>query len=141
LGTSGWNNDVVFDDGVAGTVDVHIEPGTEQMLMDLPHDPRHDLVAVAARSARVACDGIDDARRLDLELDAAVLVEIPVGRVLVVPHVEMDEITRRRRRRTSATSVRQSQRFQPRPWSSSCMQIAFSILTGVPSIPFTQPSM
>src|SRR5262249_61189783 len=76
LGTRGWNNDFVFDDGVAGTVDVHIEPGTEVMLMDLPHDPRHDLVAVAARPARFACDGIDDARRLDLELDAAPLVEI-----------------------------------------------------------------
>ena len=46
----------------------------------------------------------------------------------------MNEMTRRRERRTSESSVRKLKCFQRMPASSSWMQMAFWIVHGLPSL-------
>ena len=52
----------------------------------------------------------------------------------------MKEMTRRRRRRTSTSSVRKSVCFHAIPASSSCMQTALGTTSGLPSWSLTRPS-
>jgi hypothetical protein len=88
--------------------------------------------AVAGLGPDLDGSGRDDPGELDLVLDRAVGVEVPEEAVLV-PTVAKQEMTSRRDRRTSIFSVRKSVCFQPTPKSSSCMQMAFGMVTGSPS--------
>ena len=75
---------VAFDDGVVRPVHFHVEPRAEDVLVDVADDAGRDLGAVLARLAGMAGGGVDDAGRLHLVFDAAVLVQVPVGGVFVV---------------------------------------------------------
>jgi len=102
--------------------------------------PRRDERAEVGLPAGLDGTGRQDAGELDLELDRAVEVEVPVEAVLVVADRGMNDSTRRRLRRTSARSVRKSVCFQPIEASSSCMQMALPIRTGWPSWSLTWAS-
>ena len=52
--------------------------------MDVSNDARRDLGSISARVTGVASGGVDDTGRLHLILDAAILVQVPIRRVLVV---------------------------------------------------------
>ena len=54
------------------------------MAPTLPHDAGRNFLAVFAWPSRMACNGVDDAGRLELELDRAVRVEIPEQAIFVV---------------------------------------------------------
>lgn len=74
-----------LEDGVLRPVDVGIDPHAEEMLMIVSIDARVDFgtpaFGVLAGIHRV---GVEDAGKLDLELDCPVLVEDPVDTVFVV---------------------------------------------------------
>src|SRR5262249_28852409 len=86
---------VVRADGQAGDVDlldrgglaihVQVEPGAEQMLVVGRGQAGRDLGRVRVIGVRVG-RGEQDSGRLDLELDRAVQVEVPVEAVVVVAH-------------------------------------------------------
>ena len=67
-------------DGVAHPVHGHVEPGGEQVLVVRRAQPGGDLGGVLVRRA----GGEEHAGELDLELDGAVEVEVPVEAVVVV---------------------------------------------------------
>ena len=72
-------------DCVGGTVDVGVDPHTEEVLVIMRVHSRVDLGAPPfCVLARVHGVGVEDAGELDLELDGAILVEDPVDAVLVV---------------------------------------------------------
>ena len=71
-------------DGVGDAVEVEVEPHVEEVLMIRGVELRGDEVAVRRRLARAGGPQREDAGQLDLELDRAVLVEVPEEAVLVV---------------------------------------------------------
>ena len=73
-------------DGVGEPVDHHVQPDVEEVLVVGPVDVRGDQRAVARPLAVGDCAVRDHAGELDLVLDAAVLIEVPVEAVLVVAH-------------------------------------------------------
>ena len=71
-------------DGVAQSVHRHVQAKAEEVLVMARQGLRCDQGAEVAGLARSQRAGQDDARELHLELDGAVLVEVPVERVLVI---------------------------------------------------------
>ena len=70
---------------VGHPVHAHVQPGAEQVLVHRPGQPGRDLGGVRVAVTRVG-RGEQDPGRLDLELDRAVQVEVPVEAVVVVAH-------------------------------------------------------
>ena len=80
----GFHLAVDFVDGVFRAVHHHVHADIEAVLVVRGIKARGDLCAVLARIAGNYRPGIHDSRQLDLILDRAVLIEIPVKAVLVV---------------------------------------------------------
>src|SRR5262249_16106895 len=85
LGSRWWSDRVTFDHRVVLPIDLHVQPRAEDVLMDVSDDSRCDLGSVFAGVPRMASGRVDDACRLHLVLDAAILVKIPIRSVLIVP--------------------------------------------------------
>src|SRR5688572_20364041 len=68
---------VELDDAVAVAIDTHVEPGAEDVLVDVTEHPRRDFLAIATRLSRMASCRVDDTGCLQLQLDRAVGMEIP----------------------------------------------------------------
>ena len=75
-------------DGVRLPVDVGVQPDAEEMLVVRRVDPRCHRGPVPWLLAETVRAGGEHAGELHLELDAAVLVEVPEEAVLVVPQVD-----------------------------------------------------
>ena len=76
---------VVLGHAVAGAVDRHVQARIEEMLVGGTAERGHDHAAPGISLALHEGGGLHDARQLGLELDGAVLVEVPVEAVVVVP--------------------------------------------------------
>src|SRR5215831_4465439 len=76
---------VVFHDAVGVTIDGHVQAGAEDVLMDMSSNAGRDLGCIFSRSALNTRGSVDDPGRLDLVLDCAIKVQIPVKGVFVVP--------------------------------------------------------
>src|SRR5204862_2411743 len=76
--------ELMLGDGVALAVDHHVQTGIEKMLMRRSAQPFRHHAAPGVRLARSDRRRLNDAGQLDLELDRAVLVKIPVEAVIVI---------------------------------------------------------
>ena len=84
LGPGRVGDGVDLVDRVVEPVHHHVEPGVEEVLVNGPVDPGRDHLAPPRLLPGPLGAVRDDAGQLDLELDRAVLVEVPVEAVLVV---------------------------------------------------------
>lgn len=85
VGAGGQGDGVVLDDGVPVPVDLDVQPRAEVVLVMRAVQIGSDQATVAGGLPVLDGAGGDDAGQLDLELDARVLVEVPVEAVVVVP--------------------------------------------------------